>query len=83
VDKSEFIYSFNDLRRFEGAVKTVYRSGTDVGQQMPMVKKVLFCTSGAVDIQRVLHRAPDSMFETTVLQAGRRTWLPSCADLAA
>ncbi|MFL6633262.1 MAG: hypothetical protein ACJ8HJ_13215 [Massilia sp.] len=55
MDKNEFIYNVNGLRDNEAAGQALYRCRTDVGQKPGEQKKRLFCTSGAVDIQHLVH----------------------------
>lgn len=55
MDKVRLLHSINGLRRRLRAGKSLRPACTVLGQQIGARKKVLFCTSDAVDMQRLFH----------------------------
>ena len=66
MDKVRLLHSINGLRRGLRAGKSLRPACTVLGQQIGSEKKVLFCTSDAVDMQRLFH---SWFLVTTVEQA--------------
>jgi hypothetical protein len=66
VDKTGLLHSINGLRRRLRAGKSLRSACTVLGQQIGGRKKQLFCTSDAVDMQRLFH---SRIFVTAVRQA--------------
>ena len=55
MDKPRLLRSINGLRRRLQAGKSLRLACTVLGQQIGSRKKRLFCTSDAVDMQRLFH----------------------------
>lgn len=56
MDKASLLHTINGLRRRLRAGKSLRSACTVLGQQIGSQKNGLFCTSGAVDMQRLFHR---------------------------
>ena len=56
MDKSVFINMLKGLQRLQGGWKTLYPTGTVVGQFWGPVSWNGFCTNDPVDIQQLIHK---------------------------
>jgi hypothetical protein len=58
VDKVRLLNRINTLSRRLRAGQFLRGAGMERGQEIGLLKKALFCTSGAVDMQWLVHSLP-------------------------